>query len=136
VIAMRIVTLVLLSAALSCSLSGNLLAEPTQVSTKGTIPTAEREFVASINGYEKAEILGQFGAPSKQDDVKTASGKVIASIWQYHNLNTDEKGIYYQTTELDFINDKVVMVVFMNNDGTDIPADAATVPPPTVIPDM
>jgi len=44
-------------------------------------------------------------------------------------LNTDEKGDYYQTTELDFINDKVVMVVFMNNDGSEIPADAVKAMP-------
>ena len=77
----------------------------------------------------KAKIIEQFGEPSNVEDIASAAGKPVASIWQYHYLNTDEKGEYYQTTELDFINDKVVMVVFMNNDGSEIPADAVKATP-------
>jgi hypothetical protein len=85
------------------------------------IPTNEKEFVAVINSVEKEKIIQQFGEPSKKDDVTHhKTGKVIASIWHYHFINTDEKGEYYETTELDFIDDKVVMVVFMNNDGEDV----------------
>jgi len=93
------------------------------------IPTTEKEFVATINGFDKNKIIEQFGEPSKKDDLDIGKeDKLPASIWQYHYLNTDVKGTYYQTTELDFVNNKVVMVVFMNNDGEEIPADAAKEP--------
>lgn len=82
------------------------------------IPTAEKEFVAAINQYDKAKIIEQFGEPAKKEDMKVASsGEIIASIWQYHFINTDPDGAYYETTELDFLGEKVVMVVFMNHDG-------------------
>ena len=87
------------------------------------IPTAEKAFVDSINGFDKKQILAQFGEPAKIEDIKSQSGDLNASIWQYHHLNTNEKGEYYETTELDFVDDKVVTVVFMNNDGTEVPVD-------------
>lgn len=95
-----------------------------------TISNNEKDFIAHIEGFEKAKIIETFGEPSKMEDLKTNDEKVVASIWQYHYLNTDENGEYYQTTELDFINDKVVMVVFMNNDGSEVPKDALSVPVP------
>lgn len=84
------------------------------------IPTAERDFVKAINGFDKAKIIAQFGEPAKAEDVKIKdTTKIVASIWHYHYINTAPDGTYYQTTELDFIDDKVVMVVFMNNDGSE-----------------
>ncbi|MFZ3086461.1 MAG: hypothetical protein WA123_00185 [Methylotenera sp.] len=86
------------------------------------IPTLEQDFVKSINKFTKAEIIAQFGEPAKADDVRIKdSGKVVASIWQYHFINTAADGTYYETTELDFIDGKVVMVAFMNNDGAEGP---------------
>jgi hypothetical protein len=85
------------------------------------IPTLEKDFVDAINGFEKAQIIAQFGEPAKADDVKVkGSGKIVASIWQYHFINTASDGTYYETTELDFIDNKVVSVVFLNNDGSEI----------------
>jgi len=84
------------------------------------IPTEERTFVDAINQYDKAKIVAQFGEPAKNDDVRIkGTNKIAASIWQYHNINTAADGGYYPTTELDFIDDKVVQVVFLNNDGSD-----------------
>jgi hypothetical protein len=84
------------------------------------IPTEEKAFVAVINQFDKAKIVELLGEPARADDVKVkGSGKVVASIWHYHNINTDENGAYYPTTELDFVNDKVVQVVFLNNDGSE-----------------
>lgn len=84
------------------------------------IPTVERDFVNAINGFDKAKIIAQFGEPTKADDVKIkGTNKVVASIWQYHFINTNVDGVYYETTELDFIDDKVVTVVFLNNDGAE-----------------
>lgn len=119
----------LVTFALLLSLSGLAFAEAQVAAPSSDIPTNEKDFIASINGFEKAKIIEQFGEPSNVEDIATASGKPVASIWQYHYLNTDEKGEYYQTTELDFINDKVVMVVFMNNDGSEIPGDAVKTTP-------
>jgi hypothetical protein len=84
------------------------------------IPIQEKAFVDAINKFDKAAIVAQFGEPAKADDVKLKdSGKVVASIWHYHNINTAEDGSYYPTTELDFIDDKVVQVVFLNHDGSE-----------------
>ncbi|MGB7815004.1 MAG: hypothetical protein WBL28_01500 [Methylotenera sp.] len=84
------------------------------------IPTEEKAFVDVINQFDKTKIVELLGEPAKADDVRIkGSDKVVASIWQYHNINTDANGAYYPTTELDFIDDKVVMVVFMNHDGSE-----------------
>lgn len=92
------------------------------VGSKSLIPTMEQDFVKSINQFSKAQIIEQFGEPAKADDVKVkGSGKVVASIWLYHFINTAADGTYYETTELDFIDDKVVMVAFLNNDGSEGP---------------
>jgi hypothetical protein len=91
-----------------------------EASVATEIPTLERDFVNAISGFDKAKIIAQFGEPAKSDDVKIkGTGKVVASIWQYHFINTTPDGTYYETTELDFINDKVVQVVFINNDGAE-----------------
>lgn len=85
-----------------------------------SIPTLEKEFVDSINKFDKKQIVAILGEPATADDVRVkGSEKVVASIWHYHYINTAADGSYYQTTELDFIDDKVVMVVFLNNDGSD-----------------
>ncbi|HBA09656.1 hypothetical protein [Methylotenera sp.] len=86
------------------------------------IPTMEQDFVKSINQFTKAQIIEQFGEPAKADDVKVkGTGKIVASIWLYHFINTAADGSYYETTELDFIDDKVVMVAFLKNDGSEGP---------------
>ncbi|MBX9676759.1 MAG: hypothetical protein K2V71_09190 [Methylotenera sp.] len=84
------------------------------------IPTTEKEFVKAINNYTKEEIIAQLGEPARAEDVKLKdSGKVVASIWYYHNINTAPDGSYFPTTELDFIDGKVVQVVYLNNDGSE-----------------
>ncbi len=90
------------------------------VNTKVAIPTMEHDFIKSINQFTKEQIIAQFGDPAKADDVKIKdTSKVVASIWLCHFINTAPDGTYYETTELDFINDKVVMVAFLNNDGSE-----------------
>lgn len=96
--------------------------EPKQIE----IPTSEKEFVEGIKTVNMEQILEQFGEPHVRDDVIGRDGEVVASVWHYRYLNTDENGAYYKTTELDFVRDKVVMVVFMNHDIAD------GVPTPTV----
>ncbi len=99
------------------------------------IPTTEKEFADAINSYTKEEIIAQLGEPAKAEDVKLKdSGKVVASIWYYHNLNTAPDGSYYPTTELDFIEGKVVQVVYMNNDGSETQESENSLSPPTIEP--
>jgi hypothetical protein len=101
------------------------------------IPTAEKAFVAVINQYDQAKIIAQLGEPAKADDIKLKdSGKIVASIWHYHNINTAEDGSYYQTTELDFIDGKVVQVVFLNNDGSEGPDKGQTYDLPQAEPQL
>lgn len=91
------------------------------------IPIEEKAFIDSIHQFSKAQIVAMLGEPARADDVKLKdSGRIVASIWHYHNINTDANGAYYPTTELDFIDDKVAMVVFLNNDGSE--SQASQVP--------
>ena len=100
---------------------------PNKDSVAKEIPTTEKEFVAAINSFTKEQIIAQLGEPARAEDVKLKdSGKVVASIWYYHNINTAEDGTYFPTTELDFIDGKVVQVVYMNNDGTEGPDTGQT----------
>lgn len=97
---------------------------------KSTIPTAETDFIQKIHQYDKDAIVAQFGEPaSKNDYHRAGTDELMASVWQYHYINTDLEGAFYQTTELDFVGDNVVMVVFMNHDGTDPDAQRIQVKP-------
>ena len=88
---------------------------------KTVIPIEEKAFIDVINKYDKATIIAQFGEPAKAEDVKIKqSGKIVATIWHYHNINKAPDGSFYPTTELDFIDEKVVQVVFLNHDGSAI----------------
>lgn len=96
------------------------LASADEKAPTASLPTAEKAFVDAIGKLKKAEIIALLGEPAKADDVKLKdSGRVVASIWHYHYINQSESGEYYQTTELDFIDDQVNVVVFLNNDGSD-----------------
>ena len=87
---------------------------PTPLITE--IPTPYWEFVDIIGLLTTNEIIEILGEPAKKIDIKMKSSKeVIASTWYYHNLNTDEGGKYFPTTELDIIDGFVEEVVFMND---------------------
>lgn len=118
--------LALLVLSTACSSTGHVAKESVQTSTKArtntgeTLPTDEIAFVKAIKHFDKASIIAQWGEPAKADDVKIkGTDKVVASIWHYHYVNTDANGQYFETTELDFIDNKVVQVVFLNNDGSE-----------------
>jgi hypothetical protein len=87
------------------------------------IPLSEQAFIDRIKTTGKAEIVAQLGEPARKYDVKDdETGEVMGSIWHYHYLNTAESGEYYKTTELDFVGDQVVTVVFSTTeDGNDAP---------------
>lgn len=106
-----------LATLLLASLSGGAWASSEE------IPLNEHEFVERIKTTGKAEIVAMLGEPARAIDVKDdETGEVMGSIWHYHYLNTAENGEYYKTTELDFVGDQVVTVVFSTQeDGNDIP---------------
>ena len=103
------------------SLADDAVTRPLSVeSASNELPIQEKAFVDAINKFDKKQIVEQLGEPAKADDVRLkGSDTIVASIWHYHNINTDENGIYYPTTELDFVDGKVVQVVFLNNDGSE-----------------
>ncbi len=80
------------------------------------LPTDEKAFVAAIKQFDKKTIVENLGEPAKAEDVRVkGTDKIVASIWEYHYINKGENGEYFPITELDFIDDKVVQVVFINH---------------------
>ena len=119
---------ILLAGVLFLALPLTVIAEP---AVNKSIPVNEHEFVKAIKGLNKENILAQLGEPAKKEDVTNKKdGKIVASIWHYHNLNTDVEGKFYPTTELDFAGETVEVVVFMNNDGVEIPYVEPSPPAP------
>lgn len=98
------------------SLSGAVLAGE----APAKLPEDEQGFVDAVGKLNRAQLIALLGEPARAEDVKLKdSGRVVASIWHYHNINKDAGGVYYPTTELDIIDDQVSVVVFLNNDGSD-----------------
>lgn len=88
--------------------------------TPSKLPEDEQGFVKAVGKLNRSQLVALLGEPAHAEDVKLKdSGRVVASIWHYHNINKDAEGSYYPTTELDLIDDQVSVVVFLNNDGSD-----------------
>lgn len=83
---------------------------------RNEIPLDEQGFVDAIKSADKVRIVGQLGEPARLIEVNGKNGEPVGSIWHYHYLNTSDNGDYYKTTELDFIGDQVVTVVFSMDD--------------------
>ena len=80
------------------------------------LPSLYYEFVEVVGILTTDEIIALIGEPAKKINIKMqSSNNIIASTWYYHNLNTDESGKYFPTTELDIIDGFVESVTFMNN---------------------
>ena len=91
----------------------NQLTEETPIVTE--LPTNYGEFVEIIGILTVDEIIKILGEPVKKIELKMkSSNDVIARTWYYHNINTDESGRYFPTTELDIVDGYVESVVFMN----------------------
>jgi len=72
-----------------------------QTNTGMVLPTEEKAFVKAIRNFDRKAIIAQWGEPAKADDVKIkGTNKIIASIWHYHYVNTDENGNYLIDVEL------------------------------------
>tara|TARA_B110000967_G_scaffold143543_1_gene146813 strand:- start:1280 stop:1690 length:411 start_codon:yes stop_codon:yes gene_type:complete len=80
------------------------------------LPTAYKKFVEVIGILTANEIIAILGEPAKKIELKMkSSDDVIARTWYYHNINTDDDGSYFPTTELDIVDGYVESVVFMND---------------------
>ena len=96
-------------------LSPPLLANEIDID-KSTLPVDEKSFIEAISRFNKDEILKALGEPMSKEDIKMkSSDEIVASVWQYHHINTAEDGSYYPVTELDFLDEFVETVVFQNN---------------------
>lgn len=85
---------------------------------KSKLPVEEKAFVEAISHFNKNEIAQALGDPFHKEDIKMKSSeKIIASVWQYRHINTNEDGNYYPITELDFLDEFVETVVFQNSSG-------------------
>ncbi len=96
------------------------------------LPSNYSEFVGIIGILTIDEIINILGEPAKKIELKVqSSNDVIARTWYYHNINTDESGKYFPTTELDIVDGYVESVVFMNeiNETTEIEAKKYNVKP-------
>lgn len=106
----------------------------TAIAAGEEIPLTEQEFVDRIKTADKALIVAQLGEPATAVDVTDEeTGQVMGSIWHYHYLNTSNEGEYYKTTELDFVGDRVVTVIFSTSDTS---ADNATSTEPERMPQL
>lgn len=117
---LSVAALILLCSA--CSSTGDVAKQtpesaPTEnQASKRILPTDEQGFVIAIEEMNKDSIVAELGEPKKAEDVKIkGTNRVVASIWYYEYINTNSDGKYYPLTELDFIDDKVVQVVFLND---------------------
>ena len=98
------------------------------------IPLDEYGFVDSAPSTSKAKLIDQLGEPSHIYHITDArTGDVLATIWHYHYINTSPDGEYYKTTELDFVGEHMVNIVFSMQEDTAMAAagDSTTECTPT-----
>lgn len=92
------------------------------------LPLNEHGFVDAIKTMKTDKIAELLGAPQRHYELKDDhTGAVIGQVWQYEYLNTSEDGAYYPGTELDIVDDRVITVVFMNDNA---PSPTLTAPEP------
>ena len=97
--------------------SPKLFAYETDIN-KDSLPVDEKSFIEVIKHFNKNEILKVLGEPASKEDIKVkSSSEILGSVWQYHRINTSADGNYYPTTELDFLDEFVETVVFINDNG-------------------
>ena len=94
-----------------------LLGSGAALASEMILPLEEHAFIEHIGQLSKAAIVQELGEPARSLDlIDKETGKIAVSIWHYNYLNTAEDGEYYKTTELNFIGDRVVNVVFSMTD--------------------
>lgn len=99
-----------LIAILTLALAGMALAEGKK------IPLDEAGFIAAIPNTSLAEVVEALGTPDRITAHTDSNGKVLASVLRYRNLVSNAQGDYYRCTDLEIVGDRVVNVVFTNDD--------------------
>lgn len=90
-----------------------------------TIPTEEEAFLNVIGSVDRVKLAELLGEPDESIVVRNQeNGEELGTIVHYRYINTNSDGDYYKTTELDYIDGRLVMVVFSNND----PQETAALP--------
>ncbi|NCX39747.1 MAG: hypothetical protein EBX12_07415 [Actinobacteria bacterium] len=63
---------------------------------KSTLPVDEKSFIEAISRFNKEEIIRALGEPSYKEDIKMkSSDEIVASVWQYHHINTTFKVLLF-----------------------------------------
>lgn len=113
-------------------LSSGILALHMGIASAGGKTYTEDEFLNSFSGKSKKVVSDSLGAPVKKDvSVKpsnadsvtgqyAAAGKkdskpVKVEMWYYKNIVKYDPKRTYKTTELTFVNDRVMNIAFFNN---------------------
>lgn len=113
-------------------LSSCILAAHMGIASAGGKTYTEDEFLNSFSGKSKKVVSDTLGAPVKKDvSVKpsnadnvtgqyAAVGKkdskpVKVEMWYYKNIVKYDPKRTYKTTELTFVNDRVMNIAFFNN---------------------
>lgn len=96
------------------------LANPALAASIDSIPEREPDFVTAVQYLNQEEIAELLGEPAYQYDIRNNEGDVVGTIWHYHRVTTADDGQYYKTTELDFVGGRLVTVVLINTDDTEV----------------
>lgn len=81
------------------------------------IPTEEEAFLDVIGSVDHVKMVELLGDPDKTIILHDRNNnEAIGAIVYYRYINTNSDGDYYKTTELDYVNGRLVMVVFSNSD--------------------
>lgn len=116
----------------SMFLSACALATQVGIASAGGKTYSENEFLDSFGGKSKQVVSDKLGAPAKKElSVKpsnadkvtgqyAAAGKkdskpVKVEMWYYKNIVKYDPKRTYKTTELTFVNDRVMNIAFFND---------------------
>jgi hypothetical protein len=82
-----------------------------------SIPTEEEAFLNVITQVAPARIVELLGEPDETIILRNEeSGEVVGAIVHYRYITTNSEGEYYKTTELNYLDGRLVMVLFSNSD--------------------
>jgi hypothetical protein len=82
-----------------------------------SLPTEENAFLDVIPHVTPARVAELLGEPAQVSPVLDKdSGEEIGIILHYRYINTNSAGEYYKTTELDYVGNKLMVVVFSNKE--------------------
>jgi len=81
------------------------------------LPTEEEAFLDVIGSVPPEKVVELLGEPDQTIILRDqTSGAEMGAIVHYGYINTNNEGEYYKTTELDYLNGRLVMIVFSNSD--------------------